>query len=1075
MKKISIIFIFILTFNLLSPFNSVLATDGVEDNLNEKESDEEFVGDQDDNKEQPSSEEEVDENNNDDLETEEVEKTEDSAITDEESSETTDENRGTDRSDSESSTESEENEDKSIESEKDKVIEEPEESLENNEEDKDVEETEETEETEEIEKYSTEITTFSVKESNTSRLGHLKNNAEIFKELGDSDSKINNASYLNRVYYVKQQATLDGQQYYLISTQPSKSSGTIGWVKSSQINSREHKGVDTQKKIRFIKGSGQAFTKAWGGNKDLVYNLSSYKGEAFIINKTERVGNNTWYRGHLDGKQVFIHEAYVEEATESKTSKLGHLKNNAEIYKELGDSSTKIDNSSYLNGVYYIKQQATAVGEQYYLISTQPSDSQGTIGWVKSSQINHRDHKGVDTQKKVFTVNGKGQAYSKAWGGSKDQVFNLSNYKDQAFVVNKTERVGNNTWYRGYLNGKQVFIHEAFVDEVEETNTSKLGHLKRDADIFTQLGDSRTKVDNSNYLNAVYYIKKQAIIGNEEYYLISIQASSTKGTIGWVKSSQMNTRDHKGVNTQTKAFTVVGKGQAFSKAWGGNKNQVYNLSDYKDQVFAVNKTERVGNNTWYRGHLNGKQVFIHETYVNEVKQTSISKLGHLKSNAEIYKQLGDPNSQIDNAKYLNAVYYIKSQATINGQQYYLISTQASSTKGIIGWVKSSQMNIRDHKGVDTRSKTYFINGNGQAFSKAWGGSKDLVYDLSNYKDQPFQINKTERVGNNTWYRGTLNGKQVFIHEAYLTDNRMVYEDFNVTLNSALNIQMGQLQQTDKYVNSPAFVHQNYVDANNRTTARVNVRAAANTNSHIYGQLNSNSVVSILGSSNNFYQINYQTWRNPTRQDVLDYLDPSNNDIFQHLSLSDSVGVDASSLNNLLVGKGILAGKGQAFIDGAKQHQVNDVYLISHALLETGNGGSALAKGVQVGTNSAGNPVLVTSSNRGSLSDIQTVYNMFGIGAVDGDAHRAGAVRAYREGWNTPEKAITGGAKFIGDNYIHNQYNQDTLYKMRWNPANPGYPQYATDIGWAVKQVSTIKNMYEKLDNPVLRFKVPNYK
>ncbi|WP_188738830.1 N-acetylglucosaminidase, partial [Oceanobacillus neutriphilus] len=559
------------------------------------------------------------------------------------------------------------------------------------------------------------------------------------------------------------------------------------------------------------------------------------------------------------------------------------------------------------------------------------------------------------------------------------------------------------------------------------------------------------------------------------YYLISTEASSTNGTIGWVKSSQINIHDHTGVDKETKVFTVKGEGQAYTKAWGGSKDRVYNLSNYKDQVFIVNKTERVGNNIWYRGKLNGEQVFIHESFVSEVKQTNTSKLGHLKSNAEIYKQLGDLNSKIDNTKYLNAVYYIKSQSTINGQEYYLISTQASSTDGTIGWVESSQINTHNHTGVDTESKTFFIDGKGQAYSKAWGGNKDFVYNLSNYKEQPFQINKTEKVGNNIWYRGVLNGRQVFIHESYLTEDRMVYENFNVTLNSALNTQMNQLQQTDKYRNSPAFIHQNYVNASNITTANVNVRAAANTSSHIYGILDRGSVVSILGSQNSFYQINYEAWRNPTRQDVLQYLNPSNNDIFQHLSLSDSVGVKASSINNLLMGKGILSGKGQAFIDGANQHQINEVYLISHALLETGNGGSALAQGVEVGTNGSGNPILVTSSNRSSLKNIQTVYNMFGIGAIDGDAHRAGAVHAYREGWNTPEKAITGGAKFIGDRYIHNSDNQDTLYKMRWNPANPGYHQYATDIGWAVKQVSTIKTMYEQLDNPVLRFKVPNYK
>ncbi len=144
-------------------------------------------------------------------------------------------------------------------------------------------------------------------------------------------------------------------------------------------------------------------------------------------------------------------------------------------------------------------------------------------------------------------------------------------------------------------------------------------------------------------------------------------------------------------------------------------------------------------------------------------------------------------------------------------------------------------------------------------------------------------------------------------------------------------------------------------------------------------------------------------------------------------------------------------------------------------METGHGDSDLATGIKVGKNSKEELVLVTNNNQSNLTDIRTTYNMFGIGAVDGDAHRQGAFRAYREGWFSPEAAIIGGAKFIGERYIHNAYNQDTLYKMRWNPANPGYPQYATDIGWAVKQVDQIKKMYSLLDNPLLHFNIIRYK
>src|SRR5699024_4010666 len=229
-----------------------------------------------------------------------------------------------------------------------------------------------------------------------------------------------------------------------------------------------------------------------------------------------------------------------------------------------------------------------------------------------------------------------------------------------------------------------------------------------------------------------------------------------------------------------------------------------------------------------------------------------------------------------------------------------------------------------------------------------------------------------------------------------------------------------------------YVHSSLVNPNGetaKTTANVNVRADTNTSSHIYGLISSGKEVSIVSKGDNWHQISYETWRNPTRSDIERYLNPSNNDKFQHLVLSSTVKVSANELNNVLKGKGVLEGLGQAFIDGGEKHNVNEVYLISHALLETGHGTSELAKGIEVGLNKDGKPVLATSSNKKNLTKIKKVYNMFGIGAADSDPKRLGAIRAYNEGWTSPKKAIEGGAKFIGEDYIHNSYKQNTLYKI----------------------------------------------
>ena len=38
-----------------------------------------------------------------------------------------------------------------------------------------------------------------------------------------------------------------------------------------------------------------------------------------------------------------------------------------------------------------------------------------------------------------------------------------------------------------------------------------------------------------------------------------------------------------------------------------------------------------------------------------------------------------------------------------------------------------------------------------------------------------------------------------------------------------------------------------------------------------------------------------------------------------------------------------------------------------------------------------------------------------------------------------------------------------------------WKQYATDIAWATKQVSQIKNIYSQLKNPNHHFDIPKYK
>jgi beta-N-acetylglucosaminidase len=196
--------------------------------------------------------------------------------------------------------------------------------------------------------------------------------------------------------------------------------------------------------------------------------------------------------------------------------------------------------------------------------------------------------------------------------------------------------------------------------------------------------------------------------------------------------------------------------------------------------------------------------------------------------------------------------------------------------------------------------------------------------------------------------------------------------------------------------------------------------------------------------------------NQIQQSVSDNMDPSKiaNDpvkIYEFLKLNYSDCVTAGGLNAIFNDNGVLAGKGQVFIDAAKMYNVNPIYLAAHSILETGNGTSLLAKGVVV------NGV--------------TAYNLFGIQAFDSDPVVCGSTYAYSQGWTTIDSAIYGGAAWIADGYIGK--SQDTLYKMRWNFSNTPH-QYATDVKWAANQVQNIKNCFDLIKDPKLTFEIPAY-
>jgi len=204
--------------------------------------------------------------------------------------------------------------------------------------------------------------------------------------------------------------------------------------------------------------------------------------------------------------------------------------------------------------------------------------------------------------------------------------------------------------------------------------------------------------------------------------------------------------------------------------------------------------------------------------------------------------------------------------------------------------------------------------------------------------------------------------------------------------------------------------------------------------------------------------------NIIRNQLINNIDPLNLEkdsvkVYQFVRLNYIECTNADNLNLMFGSNNALSGKGQVFIDAAKQNNINPIYLAAHAILETGHGTSLLANGG-------------TKEITGEYTYGTPVYNLFGICAFDGAPDAMGTSTAYQKGWTSVDLAIFGGAAWISKGYISDY--QDTLYKMRWNPLDIHH-QYATDVSWVDSQIKAIKKCFDLFPDAMLTFDIPVFK
>ena len=255
-----------------------------------------------------------------------------------------------------------------------------------------------------------------VKTTNTSRLGQIKySTALIYKTPNSSKGTKAGTSKLQLTYYINQTAKYKNVTYYQISNYyKSPSKAAIGWIKAQDLNSNAYT-INKNTTSRYVTGSGKGYTRPWGGSRNvLLSSLTASKGALFKTKTIEKVGNETWYSGTLNGQTIWLKSNQLTTKNPAITvNKLGQIKTaTAKVYSDINNLTKQSQaTSTKLGKTYYITKQVTIGTSTYYQLSG--------IGWVKSTDVTSVAQATAQIPSAKQVLNGTGAGYNIPWGTTK--------------------------------------------------------------------------------------------------------------------------------------------------------------------------------------------------------------------------------------------------------------------------------------------------------------------------------------------------------------------------------------------------------------------------------------------------------------------------------------------------------------------------------------------------------------------------------------------------------------------------------------------------------------------------------
>ncbi|PKE75644.1 hypothetical protein CW670_01720 [Macrococcoides caseolyticum] len=699
----------------------------------------------------------------------------------------------------------------------------------------------------------------------------------------------------------------------------------------------------------------------------------------------------------------------------------------AKVYASV-DSATGVSAGQKAGNTYYVNKKAILNGSTYYALT---DETKTPRGWVKANDTTAVNRSAETAVTGNFNVNKQAtNLYKTPWGTANQIVTNLKSHVGKKFTPTKKVTVGKTNYYFGTVNNLTGWINfneltlnvpKPAPQPIKVSTTQMVAKVKLPTSKIYASVDQKTGVNASDKANRTFYVNKKATYNGATYYALTDELKIPRG---WVKASDAVVSNRSSEVKMSGKYKVNSKATSlYSMPDGTMKQVVKQLKPFIGKSFTPSKKMTVNQSVYVYGTLNNISGWLKQHEISVDRTPVITKSKPVKlidrtapKQVLIYKDLKTIKPV---TKLVDTQVYVNETAKRNNEPYYKV---ADNNNKILGWISSKFIKTVPTSTVSWTKSAHTVKKlTSYIYNIPSGANKQRIDKLSAVKGGTLQVIRTDKVGRTLWHKVIYNNNKI------------------------------------GYVSSTDLFTQNITKLKSPTTL-----SAAVTKQMNLAKVHSGSAPKVVFStSKSAYNVRNATAAEVTKamrtQDKL--TDPVMK--YQFLDLGKSEGINAKTLNKLLVGKGALAGQGAAFAKAAQQFNINEVYLIAHAILETGHGSSRLANGLSI-----------NSTNTAITSKGTKYFNMYGAKADDNNPEIGGIKYAKAEGWDNPSKAIVGGAKYVRSAYI--DHGQRTLHQMRWNPANPATHQYATDINWAAKNATIIANMYKTLGLDAVNYVIHEY-